>query len=208
VVTDISFTSALPDTVFVVEEEASEAVIVLDHILEIFPDANPNDACRWVAEGRSVRNILGELCHARRTPLRTSTLSELSEEQFEELDAVSLEPHSAEKDAIDEDAEISEMVRQIQEFFPGVNVDRSYAMLRDMSLQEVMTELAEESLNSSADFNADNSDDSRGVDETTLQHAQEVFPHVEREELKVLLRDKSLSGVMLQLLDGPLSPRE
>lgn len=171
---------------------------VIDQILEVFPDADRHQTLRWVNEGQSVRHIIGELCHARRSSFRP-TLTQQSEDQQSEKLTGSFQSLDLEE-AVDDSPEIATLVQQIQEAFPDVDVDRSYAMLRKKSLHEVMIELAEESLNNFGGHI--NLCDDGAVDEMTLQHAQDAFPHVQRAELKSLLRERSLSGVMIQLLDG------
>jgi hypothetical protein len=160
------------------EEEIHQEDNVVEQILEVFPDADRRQTYRLVREGHSVRNVLSNLCHARRQPCDAGRYSTGTD---------------ATMDTSSESAtrEIDKMISMLLEAFPDVDVDRSYAMLQEKSLNSVMTALAEESLNQ-VDGETSSS---------SIQSVQEAFPDVDRETVKTLLRHNSVTTVMMQLLD-------
>lgn len=164
------------------EEELELEDEVLNHILTVCPDADRRATHRSLREGCSVRSILSGLC------ANSANSSEESPGELNDSDAIE---------------QTEQMVRQVQEAFPNVNVDRSYALLRDKSLQTVMCQLAEESLSGCGSGDFCSSDSSFLSDsEMAVQMVQDAFPHIEKENARNMLRTTSVSSVMMQLAAG------
>jgi hypothetical protein len=193
------------------QEEVDREDRIVDQILEVFPHVDRRETYRLVREGRSIRRVLSGLCDARRASSSSSEFD--SSKSFKSVPSISEHDNHEGNNTVDNSAasEVERMVQQIKEAFPDVDVDRSYTMLQTCSLDQVMNQLAEESLNNSSEFEQSLTTigDERQADSTEdeqLLYLQDAFPGVAENELRRLLRQNSISSVVSQLLSDSTTP--
>lgn len=194
------------------QDEVEREDQMLEQILQVFPDVDRRETCRLIREGRSLRRVISELCLMRQAS---------SARGFPAGAGSHHQPTANSNDAGGESSvasEIEDMVRQIKEAFPDVDVDRSYAMLQENSLNDVMAQLAEESLNDSSLFDlgdddedcnhSNDNDDDDDEHERNVRYLIEAFPNVNNERIRFLLGRNSISTVVAQLCSTMSAGRE
>lgn len=189
------------------QEEVEREDRMVDQILEVFPHVDRRETYRLVREGMSMRRVLSRLCDARRASSSSSSEFDLRSTGTS-MASLSEHGHDDEQQSSDNaaDLEVESMIQQIKEAFPDVDVDRSYSLLQSHSLDHVMNKLAEESLNHATEFEVSPDSTRTGhehqvviTEDEQLVYLQEAFPGVGTNQLRCLLRQNSVSSVVLQL---------
>ena len=169
------------------QDEVEREDTLFEQILEVFPDMDRRETYRLIREGRSVRAILSEFCVMRQA------------QPAQDLSATVAHNHGCPGAFfVSAAAEIEGMVQQIKEAFPEVDVDRSYELLQRNSMNSVMVQLAEESLNESSEFALEGDYNGRDEDRQ-VQYLLDAFPTVKQDKIQALLRQNSISTVVAQL---------
>lgn len=187
---------------------------MLEQILQVFPDADRRVTCRLIREGQSLRRVISELCLMRQASSARCFPAGAGAAHPPHRHATTTNGNDA--DATIDNAvasEIEDMVQQIKEAFPDVDVDCSYGMLQENSLNDVMAQLAEESLNDSSLFDVEDQDSKSGDDdddehERNVHYLIEAFPNVNSDKIRDLLGRNSISTVVAQLCSTLSEGRE
>ena len=196
------------------QDEVEREDQMLEQILQVFPDADRRVTCRLIREGQSLRRVISELCLMRQASSARCFPAGAGAAHPPHRHATTTNGNDA--DATIDNAvasEIEDMVQQIKEAFPDVDVDRSYGMLQENSLNDVMAQLAEESLNDSSLFDVEDQDSKSGDDdddehERNVHYLIEAFPNVNSDKIRDLLGRNSLSTVVAQLCSTLSEGRE
>ena len=170
------------------QDEVEREDTLAGQILEVFPDADERETYRLIREGQSVRRIISDLCSMR---LARSAhgwpATAAAQRRGPGAFYVSLE------------SEIDGKIQQIKEAFPDVDVDRSYALLQRISLNSVMVQLAEESMNDSSAFSSDVDVVNDDHEERQVHFLHDAFLDVDKDTIRDYLRRNSISTVVAQL---------